>query len=58
MSEMKKCPECNVENYDRMVQSDEYIELIRNMHDMELKAREEQLQKQYQIELELKNDIL
>lgn len=56
-------------SYDRMVQaeekqmmtyleSDEYIERIRNMHDIELKAREEQLQIQHQIELELKSDIL
>lgn len=56
-------------SYDRMVQaeekqvmtyleSDEYLQRIRNMHDIELKAREEQLQKQHQIELELKSDIL
>ena len=56
-------------SYDRMVhaeesqmstylESDEYIDHIRNMHDMELKAREEQLKKQNEIEMELKNDIL
>lgn len=58
-----------VGSYDRMVhaeesqmstylESDEYIEHIRNMHDMELKTREEQLKKQNEIEMELKNDIL
>lgn len=56
-------------SYDRMVQaeekelmaylsSNEYMGRIRNMHDCELKAREEQLKKQHDIELKLKNDIL
>lgn len=56
-------------SYDRMVhaeekqmmdylESTEYIDRIRNMHDIELKAREEQLKRQHEVELELKNDIL
>lgn len=56
-------------SYDRMVHAEEkevmdylaspqYIERIRDMHDIELRAREEQLKKQHDIELELKNDIL
>lgn len=56
-------------SYDRMVHAEEkqmmdyltsteYIDRIRNMHDIELKAREEQLKRQHEVELELKNDIL
>lgn len=56
-------------SYDRMVYAEEkqmmeylasteYIDRIRNMHDVELKAREEQLKRQHEVELELKNDIL
>lgn len=56
-------------SYDRMVYAEEkqimeyldsaeYIDRIRNMHDVELKAREEQLKRQREVELELKNDIL
>ena len=59
----------SIGSYDRMVHAEEqqmmdflasteYIGRIRNMHGVELKAREEQLERQHEVELELKNDIL
>lgn len=56
-------------SYDRMVyaeeeglknylDSDEYSDRIKNLHDAELEAKEEQLRQQHETELELKKDIL
>lgn len=56
-------------SYDRMIYAEEkqmmeylvsaeYVGRIREMHDLELKTKEEQIKRQHEVELELKNEIL